>query len=380
MNDNASTGGRSVAVTGLGMVCALGSGVEETWQAVVAGASGIRKTERIDTTQLSCHYSGEVVELATPKRKIRGRTDRAVTMAMVAADEAVAASGLPLDGIDPYRLGVALGTSVGGLASGEKYYWDLLRRGDRPSTPADLLIYPLYTSADALSVAFGAKGAKVVISNACAAGANSIGWAADAISAGRADVMLAGGVDVLDILSLAGFDSLNALDPEPCAPYSRSSGLNIGEGAAILILEDAEHAARRGATVLSYLQSYALTSDAHHATAPDPAGSGANRAIRRALTRAELTPADVDYINGHGTGTPANDSAESRAVAALFADSPEPPMSSSKSQLGHMLGNAGAGEAALCVLAIRDQVLPPTVNVSQADDPAGCGRQHLAGP
>ena len=135
MNDKASTGGRSVAVTGLGMVCALGSGVEETWQAVVAGASGIRKTERIDTSQLSCHYSGEVVQLGTPKRKIRGRTDRAVTMAMVAADEAVAASGLPLDGIDPYRLGVALGTSVGGLASGEKYYWDLLSRGDRPSTP-----------------------------------------------------------------------------------------------------------------------------------------------------------------------------------------------------------------------------------------------------
>ena len=172
---------------------------------MVAGASGIRKTERIDTTQLSCHYSGEVVELATPNRRYQGRTDRAVTMAMVAADEAVAASGLPLDGIDPYRLGVALGTSVGGLASGEKYYWDLLRRGDRPSTPADLLIYPLYTSADALSVAFGAKGAKVVISNACAAGANSIGWAADAISAGRADVMLAGGVDVLDISALASF-------------------------------------------------------------------------------------------------------------------------------------------------------------------------------
>jgi 3-oxoacyl-[acyl-carrier-protein] synthase II len=354
---------RKVAVTGLGIVCALGNGVDAVWRAVVSGASGIAKIERIDTSRLSCHYAGEVRELPSPRSRVRGRQDRAMIMALAATEEAVASAALELAAEDPFRVGVALGTSVGGLAAGEQYHWQLLERG-RPSTPADLLIYPLYTSADAVSVAFGAKGAKTVISNACAAGANSLGWAADAIRHDRADIMLAGGVDVLDILSLAGFDSLNALDSEPCAPYSRSSGLNIGEGAAMLILEEAEHAARRGATPICYLRSYALTSDAHHATSPDPAGSGAVRAMRQALTTAGLGPADVDYVNGHGTGTPANDSAESRALASLFAGVAEPPVSSSKSQLGHMLGNAGAGEAALCVLALRDQVLPPTINIS----------------
>ena len=194
------------------------------------------------------------------------------------------------------------------------------------STPADLLIYPLYTSADAISVAFGAKGAKVVISNACAAGANSIGWAADAIRAGRADVMLAGGVDVLDILSLAGFDSLNALDPEPCAPYSRSSGLNIGEGAAILILEDAEHAARRGRARCWLPRVVRADQRRAPRDRTRPGGQRRHRAMRRALAQAGLTPADVDYVNGHGTGTPANDSAESKAVARPVRRRPQPPI------------------------------------------------------
>lgn len=359
-----------VVVTGVAVSCALGNGTEEVWKAVRDGHSGIRLTQRLDVSRLSCHYSGEIDGTPPVGRKPRGRTDRTTRLALGAAEEAIEAAQLPTATLDPYRFGVALGTSVGGLDEGEQFHWQLLAGGAAATRPHHLLVYPLYTAADAVSAAYQLKGPKVVISNACAAGANSIGYAMDAIRNGRADVMLAGGVDVLDILSLAGFDSLKALDPQPCAPYSRSAGLNIGEGAAILVLEAESIARSRGATPLSYLRGYALSSDAHHATAPDPAGSGARRAMRRALAQAGLNPSVVDYINGHGTGTPANDSAETKAVDALFgppAGSGVPPMSSTKSQIGHTLGAAGAIEAAVSVLALRDGVLPPTVNVAAPD-------------
>lgn len=365
-----------VAITGVAVSCAMGEHTDEVWKAVQAGATGITLTRRLDTSTLSCHYSGEMAQVPAPDsqtaatpgwRRPRGRLDRATRLALNAAREAVGAAGLPGDVTDPYRFGVALGTSVGGLDEGEHFHWQLLRGGVEATRRAHLLTYPLYTSADAVSVAFGFKGPKVVISNACAAGANAIGYAADAIRERRADTMLAGGVDVLDILSLAGFDSLKALDPEPCAPYSRSTGLNIGEGVALLVLEAESAALARGAPVIGYVRGYALSSDAHHATAPDPAGSGAHRAMRAALSHAGLEPTDVDYINGHGTGTPANDSAETKAVDALFDGAEPVPMSSTKSQIGHTLGAAGAIEAAVSVLAIRDRALPPTVNVA---DPA----------
>ncbi|MFB6723851.1 beta-ketoacyl-[acyl-carrier-protein] synthase family protein [Kribbella sp. NPDC056345] len=359
-----------VAITGIGMTCALGTGAESVWAGVRDAASGIGRTQRLDTSPLSCQYSGEVAEVPVPPVKGRGRTDRAIRLALSTAAEAIEDAKLDIAAFDPYRVGIAMGTSVGGLDAGEQYHWQLLRDGVAGASKSHLLVYPLYTSTDAVSAAFGLKGPKVVISNACAAGANSIGWALDAIREGRADVMLAGGVDVLDMLSLAGFDSLKALDDQPCAPYSRSSGLNIGEGAAFLVLESAQVAQARGARVLGYVLGYALSSDAHHATAPDPVGGGALRSMRRALEQAGYTPADVDYVNGHGTGTPANDSSEPKAVTALFGGEKVPPMSSTKSQVGHTLGAAGAVEAAVCALAMREQILPPTVNVdTSADSP-----------
>ncbi|TJZ59232.1 beta-ketoacyl-[acyl-carrier-protein] synthase family protein [Streptomyces piniterrae] len=358
----------SVAVTGIGISCALGNGVPQVWRAVCDGASGIGKTRRLDVSTLSCQYSGELESDPAPTRRTGSRPDRATRLALAAAEEAIGSARLVPADFDPYRVGVAVGTSVGGLDQGERFHWDLLEGGPTAGRRGLLTSYPLYTSADAISVAFQLQGPKVVISNACAAGANSIGYAVDAIREGRADVMVAGGVDVLDILSLAGFDSLNALDSEPCAPYSRSTGLNLGEGAAFLVLEAESVARSRRAPILSYVLGYALTSDAYHATAPDPAGSGASRAIRRGLAQASLTPDRVDYVNGHGTGTPTNDKAETKAVADLFADSPSTPMSSTKSQVGHMLGAAGAMEAATCVLALRDGIIPPTINVDERAD------------
>lgn len=360
-----------VVITGLGIRCALGDGTEQVWSAVRAGTAGIRVTQHLDVSSLTCHYSGELDDPGSPIRRPRGRLDRATRLALSATTEAIEQSGIALDGMDPYRVGLAIGTSVGGLSEGEQFHWELLEQGPDATRRHHLLIYPLYSSADAISVAFGIKGPKVVISNACAAGANSIGYAADTIRSGRADVMLAGGVDVLDLLSLAGFDSLKAVDQQPCSPYSRSSGVTIGEGAAILVLETEDHALTRGAVPLAHFLGYALTSDAHHATAPDPAGAGAFRAMRRVLEQTGLSPADIDYVNGHGTGTPANDSAEQAAIDTLFADTPDaaPPISSTKSQVGHTLGAAGAIEAAVCTLALRDQQLPPTINQDPAKPP-----------
>ncbi|WP_225729178.1 MULTISPECIES: beta-ketoacyl synthase [unclassified Nocardia] len=356
-----------VAVTGLAISCSLGTDTETVWRAIREGRRGIRLLRRFDVPTLSCRYSGEMDEVPIPARRPRGRLDRASRLALAVADEAVGAAGLDIAALDPYRIGVALGTSVGGLDEGERFHREFLDGGAPAARRHHLLVYPLYTAADAVSAAFGLRGPKAVISNACAAGANSIGYAVDMIREDRADAMLAGGVDVLDILSMAGFSSLDALDPEPCAPYSRSTGLNLGEGAAMLMLE-AESAARaRGATIICYLQGYTLTSDAHHATAPEPGGSGALRAMRGTLAQAGLAPDAVDYINGHGTGTPANDSAERKAIDTLVGAASRTPVSSTKSQVGHMLGAAGAIEAAVCALALRDQVLPPTINVA---DPA----------
>jgi 3-oxoacyl-[acyl-carrier-protein] synthase II len=352
-----------VVITGVGISCALGTGTEQVWAAIQGGQCGIDLTKRLDVSSLSCRYSGEAPDPPLPSRRGQGRLDRASRMVLGAAEEALRAASLDIDSTDPYEAGVALGTSVGGLDEGEKFHWQLLRGGLPATRRHHLLVYPLYTSADALSVAYGLRGPKVVVSNACAAGSNAIGYAADAIAERRAQVMLAGGVDVLDILSLAGFDSLKALDSEPCAPYSRSSGLSLGEGVALLTLEAESAALSRDAPVLGYVLGYALTSDAYHATAPDAAGSGARRAMAGALQRAGLGPEDVDYINGHGTGTPANDSAEIKAVDSLSEGAATPPISSTKSQVGHMLGAAGGIEAAVCSLALREQTLPPTVNV-----------------
>lgn len=365
---NQSTGHEErVAITGLGMICGLGSGAEAVWKASQNGDCAIMPIRRLDVSTLSCRYSAEIAVLPTLAVRPRGRIDRAGRLALGAAGEALKSADLALGGVDPYRAGVALGTSVGGLDQGERFHWDLLRGGPGAAGRHHLFGYPLYTSADAVSTAFGLKGPKVVISNACAAGANAIAYAADTIADRRADVMLAGGVDVLDILSMAGFDSLEALDSEPCAPYSRSRGLNLGEGVAVFVLEAGSAAVARGAPIMGYVLGHALTSDAHHATAPDPAGSGAYRAMRRALERADLRPAAVDYVNGHGTGTPANDSAEMRAFDSLFQGIDAPPVSSTKSQIGHTLGAAGAVEAAICALALRDQVLPPTVGVAEPE-------------
>lgn len=357
--DTQTSSAGSVAVTGVAISCSLGDGTEGVWKAIVDGRSGIGPITRFDVSALNCQIAAE---LSFTPESYGALADRATVMVVKVAREALGGAGIRISDYNPYRVGIGLGTSVGGLEHGERWQADLLAGGPEATRRRHLLNYPLYSSADGLAVDLGLKGPKVVMSNACAAGANAIGWAADEIRLDRADVMVAGGVDVLDLLSLAGFDSLKALDPEHCSPLSRSTGLNLGEGAGVIILESAESMRKRGGEPLAWFRGYGLSSDAHHATAPDPRGAGALRSMERALVRGGLNTSDVDYVNAHGTGTGANDSAEPRAVDALFGGA-TPPMSSTKSQIGHTLGAAGAVESVVTVLGIRDGQLPPTINV-----------------
>lgn len=362
-----------VAVTGYGILSALGNDRFSFWRAASEGAVGIRKVESLDTSELMTRYGGEVRGF-DPTRfmsaRERKRTERCSQLAVAAALEAVACAGIDLSRVDPYRAGVVLGTSLGGLRSGDEFHREWLTKGLDRAKPSRLLAYPLHTPADVLSIRFGLKGPKVVISTACAAGANAIGYGCDLIRAGHADLMIVGGVDPLAMLSFAGFNSLKALAPEPCAPYSRSEGISLAEGAGILVLERADLAEARGAKVYAAVAGYGLSSDAYHATAPDPAGSGAIRAVQTALQEAGLSPGEVDYVNGHGTGTRANDSAETKAVEQLFwSQGHKVPISSTKSMIGHTLGAAGAVEAITAVLALNEQTLPPTANFDEANCP-----------
>ena len=356
----------AIAITGMGVVCPLGQGVAEVWRGVVEGHSGIREVTSLDISRLSFRYAGEIAVLdlsRCPEPFGEDWVDRASQLTMLAAVEAVGQAGIDPASIDPYRFGIALGSCQAGLDRLGVFLHDVHVNGHANADPAPLLSYPLNTPADHLSVHYGLRGPKYILSNACAAGASAIGIAADALRAGRVDAMIAGGVDPLEIFSLAGFDSLQAVDNRPCAPYSRSDGINVGEGAAIVVLERIADAQRRGAEILAYVGGYGLSSDAHHATAPDPAGSGASRAMTRALRQAGLEIPDVGYVNGHGTGTPANDKAEKAAMGHFFGDrAASVPLSSTKSQIGHTLGAAGAIEAIVCVQAIRESTLPPTIS------------------
>lgn len=364
-----------IAVTGIGLLCPIGSTRDEVWQAVVEGRSGIREVQRVDISGLSFVYGGEMDDLdpeRIPPALRHPWVERAGTMTVVAAEEALQQSGLDVAALDARRLGISLGSCQYRLQRLSLFLDVVARQGVEAADPRFLLDSHVGSPADLLAAHLGARGPKFVLSNACAAGASAIGMAVDALRAHRADTMLAGGVDILEAYSMAGFDSVQAVDSRPCAPYSRSEGINLGEGAAILVLERAGDAARRGATALAYIAGYGLSSDAHHATAPDPSGAGAARAMQRALGQAGMSVDDVDYVNGHGTGTPANDHAEIAAMHTLFGSrAATVPVSSTKSQIGHTLGAAGAIEAAVCVLAVRHQVAPPTVHVDE-----GCRVEH----
>ncbi|MBP2265549.1 3-oxoacyl-[acyl-carrier-protein] synthase II [Pseudarthrobacter sp. PvP004] len=361
-----------IVVTGFGLRAAVGSNAEQSWESISNGKSGIVRTTVVPTEGLVSSMGGQVEsEMETePPSSRTTYVDRCHRLASAAATEALTHAGANQAPVDRTRIALSLGTSLGGARSGEEFHRQWIQDGLRKANTGLLRQYPLHSVADHLASEFQLFGPRSVQSNACAAGAVAIAYGIELLESDAADMVLAGGVDPLALLSFGGFSSLKALDPLHCAPYTRSSGLNLGEGAGFLVLESEASAVGRGAAIYAEIAGYGLSADAYHATAPDPMGRGALRAMHAALHMAGNTVEDVDYVNGHGTGTAANDSVEAKAITHL-REGAAPPASSTKSMIGHTLGAAGAIEAVTSVLAIQNQEMPPTVTPDGLRSPTG---------
>lgn len=363
-----------VVVTGLGLVTAAGVGTEPTWRAVCAGESTAATDPELAglPVDFSCRVPGFDPQ-ALLGRRANLQYDRFVQLGLIAAQEAVADAGLDPATWDGARVGVVVGSSLGGTSTHEKQHRKF--RDDGPGTVSSLLI-PMVISnmvSGHLGIRFQAKGPSLVTSTACASGATAIGVARDLLSRGACDIVLAGGTDAGVVpLIVTGFRQMRALSTRAESPDVASrpfdtdrDGFVIGEGSGILVLERADHAEARGARVRARLAGYGASTDAYHATAPDPAGAGAEQAVRSALADAGAAPSDVDHVNAHGTSTPLNDLAEAKVLARCLGTSPA--VTSTKGSLGHTLGAAGAIEAALTVLTLETGVIPPTANLTSQD-------------
>jgi len=376
-------------VTGLGLVTPLGTGVEANWERLVGGRSGIGPITRFDASALPARVAGEVRDFE-PERFIERRDlkkmDIFIQFALAAAQMAVEDAGLRAPLPDPERTGVIVGVGIGGISTVEEAF-ELLRVGNVRRVSPFLIprIIP-NMAAGHIALRFGARGPNYATTSACASGAHSVGEALTLIRDGRQDVMIAGGAEApVCLLGVGGFCSMRALttsfndEPERASrPFDRRrDGFVIAEGAGMLVLEDLEHARRRGARPYAEVLGYGANCDAYHMTQPAPEGVGAAECMALALADAGLTPTDVDYINAHGTGTPFNDEAETQAVKRVFGEhAARLPISSTKSMTGHLLGAAGTIEAAYTLLALDRGVLPPTINLDDPD-PA-CDLDYVA--
>ncbi|PWR03058.1 beta-ketoacyl-[acyl-carrier-protein] synthase II [Meridianimarinicoccus roseus] len=378
---------RRVVVTGLGMVTPLASGVEPTWQRLLAGESGAGPITRFDAGHLATTYACEIPlgdgsdgtfnpdDWMEPKE--RRKVDDFILYGLAAADQAVRDAGwTPTDTESLERTGVMIGSGIGGLSNIADTAVLLKERGPRRVSPFFIPGALINLISGQVSIRYGFKGPNHAVVTACSTGAHAIGDAARLIQWGDADVMIAGGAESpICEIGIAGFNACKALstkrgnDPKAASrPYDADrDGFVMGEGAGIVVLEEYEHAVARGAKIYAEVLGYGLSGDAYHITAPSETGEGGERAMRAALKRAGLTPSAVDYINAHGTSTMA-DTIELGAVERMLGDAAsQATMSSTKSAIGHLLGAAGAVEAIFCILALRDQVAPPTINLDTPD-------------
>ncbi|HET8627095.1 MAG TPA: beta-ketoacyl-[acyl-carrier-protein] synthase family protein [Thermomicrobiales bacterium] len=359
-----------VVVTGVGAITAQGTSATAFWENVRDGRVAIREVQRLRMDGYRTRLAGEVQEWALPERDYRRPADfrdPALDFALKAAEEAVAGAGIDLASVPAERIGVVMGTCNAGLISGAKWYRDEM--AGREADPDLVLLVPPQALAEAVSGAFGARGPVLSVDTACAAGANAIGYAAELIRTGQADVVLTGGSDALSDVLIAGFNSLESLSPKPAAPYSKDrEGLSLGEGSGMLVLAREDLARQVGAPILAEVVGYGLSADGYHPTAPHPEGKGAARAIRAALDAAGVTAEQVQYVNSHGTGTPKNDPAETKATrGGLGPAADNVAVSSTKSMIGHLLGAAGAVEGIITVKALDTQIAPPTANFTEPD-------------
>lgn len=357
---------KRVVVTGYGIVNAMGKNKVEVEQNIFGGQSGVGKKVFPSVDRDYEGSVGEIKDLTEVDSFFEENGvpyDRCAQIAIMAAKECLEHSKIDYAEEDPFRRGVAVGTSLGGMLSGQAFHRQWLSEGLDAANKDYLYLYPLHAMVDVLSKKYHFKGVKNIISTACAASGNIVGYGSDMIKSGKHDIMLVGGVDPLCVFSFAGFTSLKALDAEPCKPYSVSSGINLGEGGAFVLLEEYEHAKKRGATIYAEILGYGLSADAYHPTAPDLGGGGASRAMNTAIKLSGIDKEAVSYINGHGTGTTANDKAERSAFKTVFGEKvSDIPLSSIKGAIGHCLGAAGAEECVVSIMALNNGLLPPTVN------------------
>ncbi len=371
---------RRVVVTGVGLVTPLGIGTEETWQALLRGASGVAPITRFDTTRHPTRIAAELKEFDPTlyvERKEVKKMDTFVLYALAAADSAMKDAGLGrMAGAEAERTGVIIGSGIGGFRTIEIEHETLLNQGPRRVSPFFIPSSIVNLAAGQVSIRFGAGGPNSAPCTACSAGSHAIGDSFRIIQRGEADIMISGGSEAaITPLGVAGFDALKALstrNAEPARasrPFDRErDGFVLGEGAGVLILEDLGHALGRGARIYAEMAGYGMSGDAHHITAPPPGGDGAVRAMRATLRDAAIKPEQVDYINAHGTSTPPNDRTETIAIRTVFGPHAyRLAVSSTKSMIGHLLGAAGAVEAGVTVLSLRDQRIHPTINLDNPD-------------
>ena len=368
-----------VAVTGLGIISPLGLDVDSTWSALLAGRSGVGYISTFDSEPFETHIAAEVKDYVPTDhfgRKEVRHMDRFVQFAVLASRQAVQQANLKIDSVNAEDIGVIIGSGMGGLITLSQQFQVLAERG--PSRISPFLVPMMITdmASGQVSIDLGAKGPNFCTTSACASGSDAIGTALQLIKSGHANTFIAGGSEAVIIpIAIAGFNSARALstrnaEPEKaCRPFdAQRDGFVIGEGAAMLVLEDMELAHARGAPILAELASYGTSGDAYHLTAPPEGGEGSARAIGLALRQAEVQPNEVDYINAHGTSTPLNDKYETIAIKAVFGDHAyKIPISSTKSMTGHLIGAAAALEAAFTVLAIHRGEIPPTINLEYPD-------------
>ena len=378
---------KRVVITGMGIVSPVGTGIEHAWKNLLNGKSGIKKITEFDVVDIASQIAGvpkrgtEAGDL-NPDTVIEPREqrkmDNTVIYGLIAADEAVRDAGLiDYDG-DKTRIGVSIGSGVGGLSTIGATDRDIFEHGPRFVSPFFVPKCVVNMTAGQVSIKYGFTGPNIAMATACATGAHSVGEGAEIILRGDADIMICGGTEAAVCpLGLIGFAALRALstrndDPEHASrPWDRDrDGFVLGEGAGVLVLEEYEHAVKRGAKIYAEVVGFGMSADAHHITAPAPNGAGGKRAMEIALSKAGLKPSDVDYVNAHGTSTGVGDVGELIAVKELF-DKNKTCMSSTKSMTGHLLGAAGAIEAIFCALAIRDNIVPPTINLENPIEEVG---------
>jgi 3-oxoacyl-[acyl-carrier-protein] synthase II len=363
----------------MGVVTPVGMTVAEMWESLLAGKSGIGPITRFDTTDHVTKFAGEIKDFDPQKfidRKLIRRMDLFTQYAMAATRMAVEDSGINFDNVDRQRVGVIVGSGVGGMVIFEREFRKLLETGPDRVTPFFIPMMISDITPGYISIQYGLKGPNYATTSACATSAHAIGNAFRTIQYGEADVMIAGGSEApLTPMGLAGFNNMKALSERNDAPQKASrpfdakrDGFVMAEGGGIIVLEELGHAKSRGAPIYAEIVGLGYTADAYHITAPDETGDGATRAMELALQDANLKPTDVDYINAHGTSTPFNDKIETLAIKRVFGDyAYELAISSTKSMMGHLLGAAGAVEFIVCVLAIRDGIIPPTINYEYPD-------------